>query len=345
LLLVFYISGHGLGHASRDIELIRTLRSTQPDLRVVVRTAAPRWVFPNDLEYQECEADTGVAQIDSLRLDERETARRAKAFYADFDARVDDEARMLDRLGATLVAGDIPPLAFAAAARAGLRSVAIGNFTWDWIYCAYAAFEATASGVIERIADAYSHATHALRLPMHGGFAPMASVTTDIPFIARHATREPSDTRRRLNITSDRPVVLVSFGGYGLQASSYHATAEAQGLTLVHFERNPPPGVSYPDIVAAADVVVTKPGYGIISECIANGTAMVYTSRGHFAEYDVLVREMPRFLRSRYLEMEDLVAGRWTDAVRDVLAQPAAPETPRTDGAHVAAQAIVSLSL
>jgi hypothetical protein len=54
---------------------------------------------------------------------------------------------------------------------------------------------------------------------------------------------------------------------------------------------------------------------------------------------------MPRFLRSRYLEMEDLVAGRWTDAVRDVLAQPAAPETPRTDGAHVAAQAIVSLSL
>ena len=30
----------------------------------------------------------------------------------------------------------------------------------------------------------------------------------------------------------------------------------------------------------AADVVVTKPGYGIISECIANDTAILYTSRG-----------------------------------------------------------------
>ena len=39
----------------------------------------------------------------------------------------------------------------------------------------------------------------------------------------------------------------------------------------------------------AADVVVTKPGYGIIAECLANDTAIVYTSRGEFAEYDVLV--------------------------------------------------------
>ena len=341
MLLVFYISSHGLGHASRDVELIRTIRSMRPDLRVVARTAAPPWVFPPDLERQTFEADTGVVQLDSLRLDEQETARRANAFYADFDARVEAEARTLDRLGATLVAGDIPPLAFAAAARAHLPSIAIGNFTWDWIYRDYPSFAATAPGVVDRIAGAYSRVTRALRLPMHGGFEAMEGVTEDIPFIARHATREAADTRRQLSIGSDRPLVLVSFGGYGLEAS-YETTAQTQGLTIVNFERNPPPGVTYPDIVAAADVVVTKPGYGIISECIANDTALVYTSRGHFAEYDVLVREMPRFLRSRYLEMKDLVEGRWADAVRRVLAQPPAPEKPRTDGARVAAQALLS---
>ena len=47
----------------------------------------------------------------------------------------------------------------------------------------------------------------------------------------------------------------------------------------------------------AADVVVTKPGYGIIAECLANDTALLYTVRGHFIEYDVLVAAMPRFLR------------------------------------------------
>ena len=36
-----------------------------------------------------------------------------------------------------------------------------------------------------------------------------------------------------------------------------------------------------------------------VSDCIANGTALLYTSRGRFAEYDVLIREMPRYLRCR----------------------------------------------
>ena len=53
-------------------------------------------------------------------------------------------------------------------------------------------------------------------------------------------------------------------------------------------------GLRYEDLVRAADVVVTKPGYGIIAECLANDAAILYTDRGHFAEYDVLVEAMPR---------------------------------------------------
>jgi hypothetical protein len=35
-----------------------------------------------------------------------------------------------------------------------------------------------------------------------------------------------------------------------------------------------------------------------------NGAAILYTSRGRFAEYDVLVAEMPRYLRCGYLDLE-----------------------------------------
>ena len=58
-------------------------------------------------------------------------------------------------------------------------------------------------------------------------------------------------------------------------------------------------GVRYEDLVRAVDVVISKPGYGIISECVANDTALLYTSRGDFIEYDVFVAEMPRVLQSR----------------------------------------------
>ena len=54
-------------------------------------------------------------------------------------------------------------------------------------------------------------------------------------------------------------------------------------------------------------MVATKPGYGIIAECVANDTAILYTSRGRFVEYDVMVQEMPRYLRCAFISNEDLV--------------------------------------
>lgn len=341
--IVFYISGHGLGHVSRELDLIRALTSLRPDLRVVVRTAAAPWMFePHpEIQLQPVEVDTGVAQVDSLRLDPTETAVRAARFYRDFDRRADEEAAVVDALGASAVVGDIPPLAFTAAARAGVRSIAVGNFTWDWIYRAYEEFHTVAPGVIDKITDAYAEAEVALRLPMHGGFGPMADVTTDIPFIARRSQHDPAEIRRHLHVPDDVTLVLSSFGGYGLDIAPERIAAE-EGLTILAFNRHPPAGLAYPDLVAAADVVVSKPGYGIISECIANDTALVFTSRGAFAEYDVLVKEMPKALRCQYLPMTDLLAGRWAGAVRAALQQPRPAARPRIDGADVAAAAILA---
>ena len=91
----------------------------------------------------------------------------------------------------------------------------------------------------------------------------------------------------------------------------------------------------YEDLVRAVDVVVSKPGYGIISDCIANGTALLYTPRGRFAEYDVLVREMPRYLRCACIETEDLLAGRWREGLEAVMAAPPPPaQLRRRVGRH-----------
>jgi hypothetical protein len=344
LLIYFYISGHGFGHASRDIELINELAATLPDARVVVRTTVPRWLFDSAhaaLDVQHVETDTGVAQIDSLRLDVDETVRLAAAFYGGFEARVEREAAELTRAHADLVIGDIPPLAFAAAARAGVPSMAIGNFTWDWIYEFYPEFRARAPHVLPVIEDAYGQAGRALRLPLHGGFEPIAARTDDVPFIARKSVVPPAETRRRLGVADGKPVVLTSFGAYGA-ALPYDRLRESGAFTLLNFS-HPPDGLKYQDIVAASDVVVSKPGYGIVSECVANGAALLYTSRGRFAEYEVFVTGMPRILRCRYISHDRLFEGGWEDEVDALLGQPAPPERPPIDGATTAARAIRAL--
>jgi UDP:flavonoid glycosyltransferase YjiC (YdhE family) len=347
MLIVFYISGHGFGHASRQIELIREICAQRPDARVIVRTSVPRWLFAPvataAVEVQALETDTGVVQLDSLSLDEEQTARNAARFFADFDRRVAVEAELIRGVRADLVVGDIPPLACAAAERAGVHSLAIGNFTWDWIYGAYPAFDRIAPDVIPAIRRAYATTTRALRLPLHGGFEPMADVLRDIPLIARRSARDPAETRQRLGLAGDRPIVLASFGAYGADLP-LDALRQSGRVTVIEVPREPPAGLLYQDLVAAADVVVSKPGYGIVSECVANGTALLYTSRGRFIEYDVFVVDMPKILRCRYISQEDLLAGRWADAIDALLAQPEPAERPPVDGASVAAREVIAMA-
>ena len=342
--ITFYVSGHGFGHASRSIELIRALLERQPDVRILVKTQAPKWLFDAArlprVEYEPLETDIGMTQTDSLTMDVADTARRAADFHRDFDRRAEREAAALRSRGVELVLGDIPPLAHAAAARAALPSIAIGNFTWDWIYEAYlTTFEREAPTVIPQIRDAYRLATRALRLPMHGGFATIATVV-DIPIVARRSTRPREETRALLKIPPDRPLVLASFGAYGVNVM-FEDIAHREALTVIAPPAALAPPLRYQDLVAAADVVITKPGYGIVSECIANRTPMLYTSRGVFAEYDVFVAEMPRYLRCRFLPQEDLRLGRWRHHIDALLAQGDPPERPQINGAEVAAAMIL----
>ncbi len=101
-------------------------------------------------------------------------------------------------------------------------------------------------------------------------------------------------------------------------------------------------GLSYPDLVSAADVVVTKPGYGIVTDCIGSGTRLVYTDRGDFPEYPVMVAEMPRYLPCVFVSNDELREGRLAAALEAVLALPF-PDPPRTDGAAVAAETLLGL--
>jgi UDP:flavonoid glycosyltransferase YjiC (YdhE family) len=365
--IVFYVSGHGYGHASRVIEVINAVLAQRPETRIGVRTAAPRWLFDLTVKgrvtFSHLETDTGVVQVDALTLDEADSIRRAAAFHTDLVTRAASETRVLREINAGLVVGDIPPLAFAVAHAAGLPSIALGNFTWDWVYADYPRVR-LAPSLLPAIRGAYAKATMALRLPMHGGFENIANVR-DIPFVARHATKTREEVVKALKLPGDKPIVLVSFGGYGLSSLDSEQLSKYKKYTVVTTTNVPvarnrkdaserkgsfisipeeavyDAGIRYEDLVKAADAVVTKPGYGIIADAIANDTAMLYTSRGHFPEYDVLVKEFPQYLRSAFIDHNDVFGGRWESHLDKLLAQPKAKKKADTTGAQVAADILL----
>ena len=368
--IVFYISGHGLGHATRSIEVINAILAKRPETRIGVRTSAPRWLFDlsvkGKVSFSALETDTGVVQIDALNLDEADSIRRAWAFHGDLVTRAASETRALRELGAGLIVGDIPPLAFAAGAAAGIPSVALGNFTWDWIYGDYPRVR-LAPSLLPTIRAAYAKASFALRLPMSSGFDEAFSSVRDIPFIARHATVPREVVCRKLRLPADKPIVLGSFGGYGLPGFDVtpltklrkYSVVMAAPVQATRGRQNPPlvqkqgscftvnvealydAGIRYEDLVGAAAVVVTKPGYGIVSECIANNAAVLYTSRGHFPEYEVLVEEMQQYTAAAFIGQDDLFAGKWEPHLNKLLAAAKPAQTADTSGADAAAEILL----
>jgi hypothetical protein len=362
--IAFFISGHGFGHASREVEIINALAALRPDVRILVRSVVSPSLLARTVrapyEVRPGACDSGIVQSTSIAHDDEATIREAIQFYCRFSERIDHEAAALGS-DVRLIVGDIPPLAFATASRLGIPSIAIANFTWDWIYETHPGFREAAPWLVPAIRHAYGAASLALELPLSCGLGVFPAVRA-IPLVARTPTRSRSDTRDHFGIPRNGRAALLSFGGYGMPALDV-AAVDVGDWTLVltdrivSLDRRTTPGhvvyvdearlsnsgFRYEDLVAAVDVVVTKPGFGIIAECIACQTSMLYTSRGQFREYDVLVREMPKYLRCRFIDQTDLFAGRWRAGLEAVLAQPPPPHSIATDGADVAAAIIADV--
>lgn len=295
----------------------------------------------------------GIRQSDSLNQDVADTLDACERLIAERPALLATERSFLRDLGATAVLSDIAAIPLAAAADLGLQSVAMSNFTWSWIYRDLAEEAPGLRAVAEVFAADYARADVLLRLPFHGEMDEFARVL-DVPMVTRAATRDAADVRRTLGLEGNNRLVLVTFGGLGPARIDLDRLATLQGYTLVITPPAPHPlpsglhlidnralidaGLRYADLVQAADVVVSKPGYGIVSECIASGTRLLYTSRGRFAEYPVLVSAIERWGVGRFISNHELESGDWGAHLDALMAEPRRPCSLAANGAEVVAR-------
>ena len=350
-MIVAYVSGHGFGHATRTAEVLRRVHALRPETPITVVSSAPERLFrravPAPLSFRSLECDVGLIQKDALTIDERATAERWKAFARDLPDLVDSEWRWLRHADARVVLGDIPPLAFQAAHEAGVPSVAMANFSWDAVYAHYASRHPALRDAARLCSDYYARAGVLLRLPFA---CPMRAFPTveDVGLVARRPRVPRVEARHRLGLGAET-VVLLSFGGFGLPGLDLGAllslrsflfvttdatgAAPASNLRVLSDALLEAKELSYEDVVGASDVVVSKPGYGIVSDAIGAGVRLIYTDRGDFPEYDVIVAALKGWLAAVYVSQADLRAGRLDAALSQVLAleRPRAPDMRGAD--------------
>ncbi|MFN3648516.1 MAG: hypothetical protein ACK47B_02955 [Armatimonadota bacterium] len=351
--LAYYISSHGYGHARRSTLVVQALLRRFPEIRISLRTTAPAALFQELLgprvERAEVALDPGAVERSPLAIDPAATLSAVRRALAERGTVVAAEAAALRESGCRLVVADIPFLAGEIAARAGVPCVGISNFTWDWIFEPLFAGLPGGTEALAQVRRGYGEFEALLRLPF-GGVSPAVRRVVPVPLLGRRSAADPRAVLARIGVAAgdDRSRVLLGQRG-GLPPEVLRRAAQgapellflapgAEGAPLPNVLPLPPAvGSSFSDLLAVSDIVLAKPGWGILADCIAAETALLWPPREGFREDAVALAEARPYLRQRRLPPERLHSGDWAADLRALLQEPPPEARPRLDGAEVSA--------
>ncbi|KAK7320756.1 hypothetical protein VNO77_30525 [Canavalia gladiata] len=325
LVFAYYVTGHGFGHATRVTEVVRHLIYAGHDVHVV--TGAPDFVFTSAVDsprlfIRKVLLDCGAVQADALTVDRlaslakySETAVKPRAGI------LAQETEWLNSIKADLVVSDVVPVACRAAADAGIRSVCVTNFSWDFIYAEYVmAAGLHYRSIVWQIAEDYSHCEFLIRLP---GYCPMPAFrdVIDVPLVVRRLHKSAKEVRKELGVADDVKLVILNFGG---QPSGWKLKEEflpPGWLCLVcgasENENLPPNFIKLakdaytPDLIAASDCMLGKIGYGTVSEALAYKCPFVFVRRDYFNEEPFLRNMLEYYQCGVEMIRRDLLTGHW----------------------------------
>ena len=323
--VVAYISAHGFGHWAQVAPVLQALHDGDPDIRIVLRTGLPeaiieaRSAYP--FELVSGQVDVGVIQRDAINEDIPATSKAVEQFHHHWDERIGQEVEFLRDSGADLVLSDIAPLAFAAAARAGIPSIGLASIDWHAIYTPL--FPAGHAS-LEQIAAAHRACTLLLALPL-GMPMPSFPRQRKIGLIARNSSIPRQPLRQRFGFADADRVALILFGGSGVPPFRIEAMERMAGWRFV-MPSTPaaempanvqavPVGSDMADLIRAVDVIVCKPGYGIVSEAWRATRPVVYVARPAFPEYPFLRDWLQASAPACELERGAFEVGDWSAAL------------------------------
>jgi L-arabinokinase len=229
--------------------------------------------------------------------------------------------------------------------------LAASNFLWDWIYEPLITDEDFRNSTLMPLRAGYSKMTCWMRYPFYHNSS-MLNKITDVSLVVRKVEHAPEELRKELRLSTDRRMVYIAFRG-GLDQSVIATAAKKSPdfLFLIADEPKVPlpsnvkyiqpfPKYSFADVINMCDVVVGKPGYGLVSTCVACKKRLLFPPRSGFREDDVLMKEAEQFIPVTQIPYNDFLSGNWNDYLINFKDMPR--NVIKTDGALECSDIIAS---
>lgn len=352
--LLVDISPHGFGHIAQTAPVVNELARRLPGLRVTVRCAAPGALlaqrFEGAYDHLPLAFDFGMVMSNAVDVKAEESALAYQAFHTGWEQRVEREAEAMGLLAPDLLLANVPYLSLAAASRAGVLAVGLCSLNWADIYGHYCGHRPEGPEIRRQMLDAYNSAAAFLKvqpsMPM-----PDFGRGRSIGPVAKLGRKRRGEIAAALRAPAGEKWVLVAMGGleFRLPVERWPRLSGVRWLVPAAWgvEREDvsaweTPGLSFSDVLASSDGVLTKPGYGTFAEAACAGVPVLYIARHDWPEQPWLVRWLEENDACLEVAREALESGELGDALENLWHLPR-PAPPVPSGAAEAADILLSL--
>jgi len=139
--IAYFVSPHGFGHAARAAAVMQAISEIDASVEFEIFTTVPSWFFQDSMSAPfNCHAlltDIGLVQKTAFQADLNKTIGSLNDFLPFPAALISEISTTITTLNCVVIICDISPLGISVGSEAGIPTVLIENFTWDWIYEQY----------------------------------------------------------------------------------------------------------------------------------------------------------------------------------------------------------------
>jgi hypothetical protein len=308
--LLATISSHGLGHLAQSAPVLNSLRRRLPNLRLTVASTVPaerlRARIEGEFRIEARPLDFGFEMEDAFRVSRDASANAYRAFHARWDDRLAETTSWLEHEQPDLVLANVAYLPLAAAARLGISAFGMSSLNWADLFAHVFAGEPWMPPLHSQMLEAYRSATAFIKLTPGMPMPDLPNGRWAGP-VARLGKKRRDELRVRCGAQTADRILLVAFGGIDARLPMEDwSFAPTQHWLVPRAWRIEHPSVSniesldwdFSDLIASADAVIGKPGYGTFVEAACNGTPMLYAARPGWPEQDALIPWLHRHARS-----------------------------------------------
>lgn len=294
--IVFYITNHGFGHASRNVPIIQEMLQRNSQLEIDIKSDKERCLFldrnlkkySNRIKYYTNCSEVGLILQDGIMLPDVDKMK--ENIVRDFllwGENIEREKNYMIKEKIGLVVCDVLNWPLRAAKELGIKSVLIGNFTWSQMYKSFYSEE-----IWKPYFDNYKLADMALWYEIHEkSLDTYCENTKQLSLVSRKVDEFEA---KKIKEKYKKPIVFVSNGA----SAELNEVIDVndlpydflitRGLNLAgeNVHELPMDMINTPDYIAAADYIIAKGGWSTVAEILLQRKRCALIFRGDNPEDD-----------------------------------------------------------